>query len=667
MRRRFLIRFLAAVGPLLLLLLLAEAGLKAADRGHPTGFWIRGPVLDGSRTVTDNPWFSWPVFGPRRARLATPFALEYEKPDDVVRVFVLGGSAAQGDPDPSFSCARILEVLLPEAWPGVRFEVVDAAVTAIDSSVVREIAKDVLELDPDILVIYAGNNEFVGPFGPSAGGVARRAASTVRRRLLGFRLGQVVARWGDEWAVRHGKMADWDGMEAFSTMETAVDDPVRTEVLERFENNLRAIIREATADGVGIVLSTVAVNLADCPPFGSEGREDLSANLRAERALLIDTALQAAGSGDTPSALSALDRAAVLDGGSADVEFLRGRVLLAAGRSTEALEAFKRSRDLDRLPFRATSDINRVIRDLAGVFDGQGTVLADVERAMENAAPSGVPGRSFFFEHVHPTFEGNSILAQEIVRALGVGRLPAPFDRPPVGVFEEDDRIVARRLALTPWSQARMEAEILDRIRRPPFDRVMGHEVTVHRQEERLRSLARFLDAEGLRRTRDFLTEAVRADPEDWFHRYNLGILLSELGDAEAAIKAFRDVLAERPTFSMARKNLGRLQLETGSPEAAVATFREVLEIHPYSVDVLTGFGVASIRAGSTEDAIPALERALRLAPDDPTVMYHLALALADHGGADLGRAIDLLTRVVEIDPKDHDAEAVLRSLTSDQ
>ena len=83
-----------------------------------------------------------------------------------MRIFVFGESAAEGDPQPVFGLPRMLQAMLSLRYPGVRFEVVNAAMTAINSYAVLPIARDCANADGDIWVIYMGNNEVVGPFGP---------------------------------------------------------------------------------------------------------------------------------------------------------------------------------------------------------------------------------------------------------------------------------------------------------------------------------------------------------------------------------------------------------------------------------------------------------------------------------------------------------------------
>jgi hypothetical protein len=48
-------------------------------------------------------------------------------------------------------------------FPGWLVEVINTAMTAINSHVIREIAKDCVRLGADFWVVYAGNNEVVGP------------------------------------------------------------------------------------------------------------------------------------------------------------------------------------------------------------------------------------------------------------------------------------------------------------------------------------------------------------------------------------------------------------------------------------------------------------------------------------------------------------------------
>ena len=73
---------------------------------------------------------------------------------------------SMGEPMEEFGLARQLACLLSTRHPGQRFEVVNAAMTAINSHVIADIAREASRLQPDVFVLYIGNNEVVGPFGP---------------------------------------------------------------------------------------------------------------------------------------------------------------------------------------------------------------------------------------------------------------------------------------------------------------------------------------------------------------------------------------------------------------------------------------------------------------------------------------------------------------------
>ena len=82
-------------------------------------------------------------------RQPASFASPRSKPTDTVRIFVLGESAAFGDPQPAFGLPRMLQALLSRRYPAVRFEVVNAAMTGINSHVIVPIARDLARADGD--------------------------------------------------------------------------------------------------------------------------------------------------------------------------------------------------------------------------------------------------------------------------------------------------------------------------------------------------------------------------------------------------------------------------------------------------------------------------------------------------------------------------------------
>ena len=117
------------------LLLLVELSLRIVGYGFPAAAIIKCEV-DGKDAYCDNVKFGWRFFPRNIAREAEPFVFPAGKPSDTYRIFVLGASAAKGEPDPAFCFGRILRLMLQEEYPAVKFELVTTAMTAINSHVV---------------------------------------------------------------------------------------------------------------------------------------------------------------------------------------------------------------------------------------------------------------------------------------------------------------------------------------------------------------------------------------------------------------------------------------------------------------------------------------------------------------------------------------------------
>ena len=142
-----------------------------------------------------------------------------------------------GTPDPSFNFGQILGVMLREQYPGVQFEVVNGAMTAINSHVALEIARDCAARQPDLFVVYMGNNEVIGPYGPgtvfqrwSPSLSVIRASLWVKSTRVGELLGDVVGYFRGSQAVA----GHWRGMEMFMNNPVAADDPRLTAVYDNF-------------------------------------------------------------------------------------------------------------------------------------------------------------------------------------------------------------------------------------------------------------------------------------------------------------------------------------------------------------------------------------------------------------------------------------------------
>ena len=271
-------RLLLAIGAPILLFGLLELALRLFGIGYPTAFLLR-QTHNGQAVLVPNHQFGWRFFGPQLARPVEPFVLARTRSPGTVRIFVFGESAAEGDPYPPSGLPRLLDSLLSLRHPGVRFEVVNAAMTAINSHSILPIARDCAKAEGDLWVIYMGNNEAVGPFGAgSIFGPQTPALPLIRGNLAlkTTRTGQWLSAAQQRLRNTVSESSEWGGMAMFLGQQVLADDPRTARGYEHFERNLNDILEAGRRAGVGIVLSTVAVNLKDCAPFGSAHRVNLS-------------------------------------------------------------------------------------------------------------------------------------------------------------------------------------------------------------------------------------------------------------------------------------------------------------------------------------------------------------------------------------------------------
>jgi tetratricopeptide (TPR) repeat protein len=486
-----------------LALALAEGVLRAINYGYPSRFFVRETV-DGKACYVTNYKFAWRFFPRSMARLPAPLAVPVDKSPDTLRVFILGSSAAQGDPGPTFSFSRILEVMLRERYPGKKIEVYNTAATAINSNVILPIARDCLDLKPDIFVIYAGNNEVIGPFGLSAvlsPFFSSREAIKTRVWVGQTKVGQFARSLSEQKAATE---QEWNGMELFLKNKIRHDNPDLNKIYDHFEGNLSEICELARGAGVKVVLATVAVNDRDCPPFISLHNPAVSAaSLEQWEALYADgKKMEAAG---RPSeALAAYSKAAGIDDSYAELPFRMGRCQLVIGETNKAADSLAKARDCDALRFRADTQINRAVRNAATAHPE--TVLVDFASKARAASPEGVPGASLFYEHVHLNFDGNYLLASAVLepveKALG---LQNPRSLPDVEACK-------KALAFTPFCESRVVESVLKRVEIAPFTGRDGNVEEIQRAQGRLAALKSLVNPQN---EESVFEKAIVARPND--------------------------------------------------------------------------------------------------------------------------------------------------------
>jgi tetratricopeptide (TPR) repeat protein len=690
-RRLWLFRIVAATAVPALAFLAAEVGLRLFGYGYPSTATIDRQVNDKA-VVCDNGKFAWRYFPPKIAREFDPFLFPASKAEGTCRIFVLGASAAQGVPDPAYGFGRILEVLLREVYPTIPFEVIVAAMPAINSHVVYEIAKDCARYEPDLFVVYLGNNEVVGPYGP--GTVFAPLSDSLRairfqNAVRASRLGQLV---GSFLKPRGAAPEVWGGMKMFLDKQVRADDGRLETTYAHFLLNLGDIGKVAKQSGADVLLCTVGVNLKDSPPFASLHRPDLSAAERTSWEAAYQSGAEQEAGGAYAAATEYYLQAAGVDATYADLQFRLGRCLWAVGKFDEARQRFLDALRFDTLRLRADLRINSVVEYIAD--DRAGVHLVDAAAALAAASPHETPGEELFLEHVHLNFQGNYLVARAVFEQART-ILPALSDassaRPLPSAAD-----CARRLAYSTWDQFLLRQKLLeDFIKIPPFTHQLYHDARVARMERELTAMgsAGFEGAMGA--ALELYRHALEQAEADWWLHWKYGNLLTKLkrhdeataeylrvqnlvpfapngyeslgrlhgrqGNLDAAIREHTRAVELRPNPYRSHFFIGQAYQTRGDTTKATEQYSRALELQPDCIDAYNNLAEIHGQQGAVDEAIATCRKALAYAPDNAVLHVNLGLYLNQKGHR--SQAIEELRTATQLEPDSAEIRGILETL----
>jgi tetratricopeptide (TPR) repeat protein len=622
--RLWLFRGLALTLAPLLLLGTAELGLRLAGYGYATAFF-KPTVINGEGCRVENDKFGRRFFPAELARSPAPTVMRTPKPPGRYRIFLLGESAALGDPAPAFGVGRYLQALLRERFPTGDFEVVCVAMTAINSHALRPMARECARYEGDLWLIYMGNNEMVGPFGAATVfGAQAPPVWLVRLRLaLGqTRLMQALTELSERWRGA-GRARTWEGMKLFMEHQLAPDDPARETVYRNFRANLEAMLRAGERAGVPVVLSTVAVNLKDFAPLASRPGLASGTNLPPDFAGLMAAAAQAQAAGDWPAARRAYEMAAASAPRHAEVQFRLGQCQLALSNPAAALANFSQARDDDALPFRTDSRLNTIIAETGRAHAGHGVRLFDAEAELGAHSAAGIPGDESFYEHVHFNFDGNYRLARALAETIA-GQLPALLTQPTAPEWATQTQC-ERRLGLTDWNRRDVWADVARRLQQPPFAQQPGNAARLSQCRARLSAIRQELTVSNAIAAHALYREAIQRSPDDFRLHWNFAEFLEATRDLPRATEEWRAVQARLPHHHVGHYQVGRLLAEQGQRAEARQWLDRAVELRPDLAPGWLELGRLSLAEGRHEESLGHLARASQLLPQDPNIPLQMA------------------------------------------
>lgn len=660
-----------------------ELGLRLGGYGYEPGFFSQIQI-NGQNFYVSNEKFGYRFFPPAIARTAPPFRFAAEKTANSYRIFLLGESAAHGDPDSTYGVGRYLETLLRERYPGTAFQVVNVAMTAIDSSTILPIARECARHEGDLWLIYMGNNEMVGPFGAATSYGLRAPNRDLIQTILAIkstRIGQLVdALVGIVRSSATPK--EWGGMAMFTNNRLRYDDPARLRAYANFRGNLDDILRTARKANVPVIVSTMAVNLKDCAPFASIHTTGLDKKQESEWNTFYRNGVDLEAAGSNREALVFYQKAAGIDPQYAELQFRMGRCHLALTNATQARRDFELARDYDALDFRSDTRINSAIKEAVAGRAGQGVYLVDAADALAQQSPHEIPGLELFFEHVHLNFAGNYRLALNFAEQVGK-LLPDSLTIRDQGNWASAE-LCDRRLAVTVWDRQRVWQPILSRVTSPPFTGQFNHADMLKVYEAKLNDAKAAMDTQTPEQCREVYEQALALTPDDYFLHGNFQRFLEAGGYlSQAIVEAKRccelvpqlpggsyytatllvrtrqiteakeylsRALAINRHYAEALNEMGEILANQQNTTEAVDWFKRALRSNPGYVEAHINLGFLQQNLGKMDAALASYQKAARLQPEGPPDYFYRAnVASSAHRWEEV---IACLRGVVKVKPE---------------
>ena len=610
--KQWLFRLAAIFGVPIAFLLLLELFLRLFGFGYPPQFLLR-VERQGTTKLEQNNKFGWRFFGARMARIPAPISISERKAPATTRIFVFGESAAYGDPQPQFGLARMLEAMLSLRYPERHFEVVNAAMTAINSHVILPISRDCSKADGDIWVIYMGNNEIVGPYGGGSIFGSRGLPLLLIRTALAFkstRIGELFETINERVHKPPPSKSEWGGLSMFLDQTLMADSPRLRDVYRNFARNLDDIIRTGKKCGVEVVLSTVAVNLRDCAPFASAHRPGLTEAQKAEWENLYKAGMESQNGGKPSDAEAFFEQAAKIDDKFAELHFRKAFCELVLGQEAQALQHFQIGRDLDTLRFRCDGELNAIIRKAASANE---VPLADAEETLARKSPGGAPGAEMFYDHVHLTFSGNYLLALTI--ASKVDESLQKSARPGVDLKWPTEQECAERLGWSEWNRENAAAEMFTRLQDAPFTSRVDNAKQLDELRAQSKKLGTAAERQLMQQARETCEAALRKFGANADLYEQMVSLKGREGDLAGAAVDAQKLLELLPSYSGAWAKRGAVLAQEGKFADAAESFEKAYQLDSEDVFSRRNSAKALAMAGRKQEAIAEYRRTVASKP----------------------------------------------------
>ncbi len=522
------------------------------------------------------------------------------KKQNTFRVFIFGGSSTAGFPyQPNGSFSRYLNDALDYSYPSKNIEVVNLGITAINSYTILDLLPGVIDQKPDLVIIYAGHNEYYGTLGIGSTESIGSSRTIIQFYLFlnQFKLTQlvknIISSTVNLFADKSEKTKGGTLMARMASEKAIrLNSDIFKKGVEQFENNLDDILSLLKEDGIPTLIGTLVSNLKDQKPFISFKEDSVSA----------------------------------------DKVYQEGLNNLEIGDISKADSLLSLARDLDGLRFRAPELFNAIINKLSLVHSVD---LIDLEHEFSKISLLKVVGNNLMVDHLHPTLEGQMIMGkllfEKVIENNYMKETASKIS------IERIDSLVRTNFSFSKLDSMAAKLRILNLLNDYPFVETKNSEVLNNvKLNNRIDSLAFKMVKENLNWEKAH-QEAYKYylstnQIEEFVEELNVLILqhpykLTYYNFAAQELitrKRFDEAelfLAERYKIKpddFSTKWLGNINLSKNKIPEALKYLSESISLNPKDAQVYYNFSIANIKSGNLDAAVISIRNCLNLRSEYP-------------------------------------------------
>ena len=586
-----------------IILALIELLLRITGVGKEIPLFIADPTNEDHLQINNNIARRY-FLDPDAAPSVQYPAFRTEKSEKSLRIVVQGASTVAGIPyKKGGAFPAMLEHRLKKSLPHKEVEVINTGITAVCSYTLLDLADDIVKINPDAVIIYAGHNEYYGVLGIGSSQRLGGYSGLVRfyHEMNRFRLVQVMRKAHAAFAGK--KTADIISRPNSTLMERMVKEreiPFGSELyeqgVEQFRVNLTKLAGKYRKNEIPVFICTLVSNLKDLEPFLGATSPELTDNTHTE---------------------------------NADYHFKQGTKHYQEGTYQKARTQFSLARDYDLLRFRAPSEFNEIIREVA---DKQDAILVDVEGIFEANSTGGIVGKELLTEHVHPNIQGYFLIADACYHALNKSSIaedwehviPSGSARKDLPVTEVDSIYGLIGIGILknswPFKDQSPDRNQIQKLYTPEdYIDSLAYDLFMEQISwgDAMNRLYQYYLSAGQYKKALTVAHALQIELKNTGVPYNMaGRIYSELGRFDQASDALKRGFEIQPMPQIAY-NLGNSLISAGRSKEAVTYLEYFIEFHPDRQDVAKKLQIIKVLAN--------LEEQIQSTPDSTELYVHAA------------------------------------------